>query len=115
MAYSEYLAERIENFVKKEVEYETKKMMGGLVFMVFGHMCLGISRDKNTDEDRLMIRCGKEHYDQLLKLPGARIMDFTGKPMKGFLHIYPDGFDHNRDLEFWISQALSFNKTLRQP
>lgn len=65
-----------------------------------------------TGEDRLMIRCGTENYERLLNLKGARIMDFTGKPMKGFLHIYPEGYDSDKDLEFWINHAIAFNKTL---
>jgi hypothetical protein len=36
-------------------------------------------------------------------------MDFTGKPMKGFVYVYPEGFDMDDQLEFWIDLALAFN------
>ena len=83
--------------------------MGGLIFMVNTKMCVGIDIDKSTGLDRLMVRVGKAAYEQLLANPGSREMDFTGKLMRGFLFIDPDGFDHDKDLEFWISKALEFN------
>ena len=85
-------------------------MMGGLIFMVKGKMCIGIDIDKKTDQDRLMVRVGKAPYDQLLFRKGSREMDFTGKVMRGFLFIDPEGFDSEEDLDFWINKALEFNK-----
>ena len=75
-------------------------------------MCLGLDIDKSTDLDRLMVRVGKLPYDTLLNQKGSRVMDFTGKPMRGFLFINPDGFDLDEDLEFWVGKALLFNKLL---
>lgn len=114
MAYSEYLADRVRQHLNTSLNVQEKKMMGGLAFMVNGHMCVGISRDKITTQDRLMIRCGKDNYDFLLKKTGARVMDFTGKPMKGFIHVYPEGYDSDNDLDFWVQQALEFNSTLEK-
>ena len=109
MAYSEYLADRIKKHLPGAV---IKKMMGGLIFMVNDKMCVGIDVDKHTQQDRLMVRVGKLAYEDLLSRPGAREMDFTGKPMKGFIFIYPEGFDDETDLEFWIEKALLYNKQL---
>ena len=86
--------------------------MGGLIFMVNAKMCVGVDLDKKTQEDRLMVRVGKINYQELLSKPGSRKMNFTGKPMRGFLFIDPDGFDTEEDLDFWVERALEFNKLL---
>ena len=85
-------------------------MMGGLVFMVNDKMCVGVDQDRKTGEDRLMVRVGKTPYEKLLFKKGSREMDFTGKVMRGFLFIEPNGFDSEKDLDFWIEKALEFNK-----
>ena len=112
MAYSEFLADRVRQRLISEDEVEEKKMMGGLIFMVNGKMCVGIDMDKATQQDRLMVRVGKLPYESLLNTKGSRVMDFTGKVMRGFLFIDPDGFDRDDDLDFWIGKALEFNKLL---
>ena len=60
-------------------------------------------------DDRLMVRVGNAAYEDLLDRPGCREMDFTGKSMKGFLFIYPEGFDNDADLDFWVKKALEYN------
>jgi hypothetical protein len=59
-----------------------------------------------------MVRIGKLPYQELLGQKGSRQMDFTGKPMRGFLFVDPDGFDTEEDLGFWTQKALEFNKLL---
>jgi len=51
-----------------------------------------------------------DEYDEALKEKGSREMDFTGKPMKGFVYIYKDGIDQEEDLEFWLQKVLIFNR-----
>lgn len=109
MAYSDYLADRVRSRLKKAGQVEEKKMMGGLIFMVNQKMCIGVDIDKRSQEDRLMVRVGKLPYQDLLKRDGSRPMDFTGKPMRGFLFVDPEGFDSDSDLDFWVSKALEFN------
>ncbi len=109
VAYSEYQAERIRHRLTNSNLTEEKKMMGGLIFMVNGKMCIGLDIDKNTGQDRLMVRVGKTAHDQLIFQKGSRVMDFTGKVMRGFLFIDPDGFDQESDLDFWVNKALEFN------
>lgn len=86
--------------------------MGGLIFMVNNHMCVGLDIDKKTQQDRLMVRVGKANHDALIFKKGSRLMDFTGSVMRGFLFIDADGFDSDADLDFWIEKALEFNKQL---
>ncbi|NMM48505.1 TfoX/Sxy family protein [Marinigracilibium pacificum] len=112
MAYSEYLADRIRQRLSNSGKIEEKKMMGGLIFMVNDSMCLGVDVDKTTGADRLMVRVGKLPYEELLNVKGSRKMDFTGKAMRGFLFIDPEGFDKETDLDFWVEKALEFNKMI---
>jgi len=107
MAYSEWLADRIRQILsRKQVPFEEKKMMGGLAFMINNKMCVGIIKED------LMTRIGKLYYQEALSQPHARPMDFTGKPMKGYVFIGPEGIDMDEHLTFWIDKALDFNKTL---
>lgn len=110
MNYSEFLADRVKQRLISKGLTEVKNMMGGLVFMVNDKMCVGVDKDRETGEDRLMVRVGKAPYEKLLFKKGSREMDFTGKVMRGFLFISPDGFDSESDLDFWVNKALEFNK-----
>lgn len=111
MAYSTFLADRIERRLQNKGLTDIKKMMGGLIFMVNEKMCLGIDIDKSTGADRLMVRVGKASHDRLIFKKGSREMDFTGKTMRGFLYVDPEGFDSEADLDWWVEKALEFNQT----
>lgn len=114
MAYSEFLADRIRHRLTRcQGIVIEKKMIGGLVFMINNKMCVSINTDKKNGIDRLMVRVNKLHYKDLLKKEGSRKMDFTGKEMKGFLFIDPDGYDSEVDLDFWIDRALEFNEMIK--
>ena len=104
MAYDETLAERLRNTMPQSSRVEEKKMMGGLTFMVNDKMCVGISNDD------LMVRLDPAVYDTALKKKGCREMNFTGKPMKGFVFVNPEGTSNKNDLHYWIDLALDFNK-----
>jgi hypothetical protein len=85
------------------VRFEEKRMMGGLCVMVDGKMCLGVEKQK------LMVRLDPEMYESALKRRGCVPMDFTGRPMRGFVFVKADGLASSRDLEWWIEQALEYN------
>lgn len=112
MAYSEYLVERVRQRLSKVNITDEKKMMGGLIFMVDDKMCLGVDIDKSTGKDRLMVRVGKAAHEDLVFKKGSREMDFTGRVMRGFLFIGPEGFDSEEDLDFWVDKALEFNRSI---
>lgn len=104
MAYDEYLQERIDLLLnEKRIDFNSKKMMGGLCYMVDDKMCFGIIGND------LMARVGNDRYPILLKNENSRPMDFTKRPMNGYLYVSPEGIDLDRDLEFWIQQCLDFN------
>lgn len=110
MAYDEFLADRVRNvFNDKRVSFEARKMMGGLCFMIDNKMCCGIHIDKKTNNSLLMARIGEEAYKKELSKPECLPMDFTGRPMKGYIFITPDGFDMEDDLAYWIQLCLDFN------
>jgi hypothetical protein len=110
MAYDLYLAERIERILSdRKASFYQKTMMGGLVFMVEDKMCIGIVRDRKTNEDRIMARIGGEAQIKHENREGCRPMEFTGRPMKDFVFIYPEGYDLEEDLEFWVDLSLAFN------
>ncbi|MFT6827099.1 MAG: hypothetical protein ACI9Z3_000420 [Roseivirga sp.] len=112
MAFSDFLVDRVRQRLSKANITEAKRMMGGLIFMVNDKMCIGVDVDKTTGLDRLMVRVGKASYPQLLFKKGSQQMDFTGKVMRGFLFIGPEGFDSDEDLDFWTEKALAFNKEI---
>lgn len=104
MAYSEYLADRIrQRFREQKVQFEEKKMMGGLCFMVDDKMCVGVVKED------LMARVGPDLELQNLERLGCRPMDFTGRPMKGYVFVSPEGIDKQEDLETWVDLCLEFN------
>ncbi len=107
MAYNETLAQRVRAALAAQPTVEEKKMMGGLTFMVNGKMCVGILKDD------LMARIDPEVYEVALTRAGCRKMDFTGKPMKGFVFIGPEGTTRKADLDYWIGLALDFNKVAK--
>jgi len=105
MAYDEHLAERISQSLKrKHISFEEKKMFGGVAFMVMEKMCVGVIKES------LMARIHPEIHDASLKKKSCREMEFTGRPMKSFVIVDPEGLDKDKDLEYWISIALDYNK-----
>lgn len=104
MAYNEHLANRTRELLYTKMSVKEKKMMGGLTFMVNNKMCVGILNDD------LMARIDPAVYEKALERKGCREMDFTGRPMKGFVFVGPEGTKTSKDLQYWINLALDFNK-----
>lgn len=104
MAFNEYLEERINSLLnEKHVQFDARKMMGGLCYMIDDKMCFGIIKDD------LMVRVGPNAYPELLEHENARPMDFTKRPMNGYIYVEPEGFDFEADLDFWLQKGLDFN------
>ena len=106
MAYDPGMAERIRNVLGERPGLAEKKMFGGLAFMLHGHMFIGLAGEK------LMARIGPEAYPEALKKKPVREMDFTGRPMKGYVFIDDKGVEKDADLEYWVNQCAGFVATL---
>ncbi len=105
MAYDEKLADRVrEVMAAHEKNIEEKKMFGGLCFMVNDKMCVGVR------EESLMLRIDPEKYEDSLEKPGCIPMEFTGRPMKGFVYVDNTALNTKKKLEYWLNMALEFNK-----
>ncbi|MBL7814195.1 MAG: TfoX/Sxy family protein [Saprospiraceae bacterium] len=103
MAYNENLADRIRLVLATQPDVEEKKMMGGLTFMVNGKMCVGIVKEE------LMVRLNPDIHEAVIEKNGCREMDFTGKPMKGYVFVAPEAIEQDKDLSYWVQLALEFN------
>ncbi len=106
MAYDEGLSQRLREALQDQPGVTEKKMFGGLAFMVHGHMCCGV------EGGNLMVRVGPDQYEDSLSQPHARPMDFTGRPMKGFVYVEPQGLDSDPRLREWVDRGLKFVSTL---
>jgi TfoX/Sxy family transcriptional regulator of competence genes len=106
VAYNEQLAERIRAIVGDGPALSERKMFGGIAFMLNGNMFCGITRDD------LMVRVGPERFEEALASPGARPMDFTGRPMKGMAFVGPEGYAKDEQLRGWVEQTLDFARSL---
>ena len=107
MAYDEGLAERLRGALDGERGLSEKKMFGGLTFLLDGKMCCGIVKDE------LMVRIPADQHATALNRPHARPMTFTGRPLKGFVFVGPDGFDSDRSLAGWVALGVSAAKSAK--
>ena len=104
MAHDEFLTDRIRKAIRDQhASFEEKKMMGGICFLVDGKMAAGVVKNK------MMARIGPDNHEQALARKGCVEMDFTHKPMKGFVFVEPEGTDLDADLDYWVGLCLDFN------
>ena len=102
MAYDEKLAERMRRALAGKRKVTERQMFGGLAFLVDGKMFTGIIKTE------LMARVGPERYDDVLKESHVRPMDFTGRPMAGYVFVAPQGCRTSVTLERWIQWSLEY-------
>ena len=101
MAYNEGLAQRVREALGSRRGVTERRMFGGLAFLLDGKMFAGISGSK------LMARVGAERYRDALALHHVREMNFTGKPMKGYVYVEPQGLAEDSELLAWVSWCAS--------
>lgn len=106
MAYDLELAAKVTEILAEQTDVTERKMFGGIAFMASGHMCCGVTNDD------LMLRLGPEGAEKALKDPHARPMDFTGKPMKGYVFVSKQGLGSEAKLRKHLEAALGFVATL---
>ena len=106
MAYDEQLATRVRTVLKGQRALVEKKMFGGLAYMAHGKMFAGVLKSD------LVVRVGPEANDTALKEPHTRQMDFTGRPMKGYVFVSPHGIKSAAQLRKWLTKGLDFAASL---
>lgn len=106
MAYDEQLATRVGEVLPDPSLVAERKMFGGLAFLVRGNMSCGIIGD------RLMVRVSRDSHEAALAQPHVRAMDFTGKPMRGFVYVEPAGIATAADLLEWVHGGVAFAASL---
>jgi hypothetical protein len=99
MAYDERLAERIRHVFGERRDITERKMFGGLAFLLQGRMCCGI-----VGSD-LMVRMTDDEFNTVMLGPHVRPMDFTGKPLRGFVYVSPRGFRTATALRTWLARG----------
>lgn len=106
MAYDERLAHRIRQALAEQDGIAEMRMMGGLCFTLHGNMLCGVAKSD------LVVRVGAERYEHMLAQPHARPMDFTGRPIRGFVFVGPGGYRTDRMLRQWLERAAEFASSL---
>ena len=106
MAYSESLAERIRLILRQRRDIVEKKMFGGIGFLLNGNMLVGVWKQS------LIARLGPEQGKAALRETHVGPFDITGRPMKGWVLIEPDGVDSDRQLSAWLEKSIEFVETL---
>jgi len=106
LAYDENLAQHIRSHLTRVPGLVEKKMFGGVGFIINGNMACGVHGPD------LILRVGPEHYEQIISQPHVRIFDMTGRPMKGWVLVAPEGTSSEEALVSWIQQGVAFALTL---
>jgi TfoX/Sxy family transcriptional regulator of competence genes len=106
MAYDKQLVTRIRKLLHNKTGIEEKKIFGGLTFLVRGNMACGVT------DDVLVVRVGRDHYEQALRVPHARACDLTGRPLKGMVMVDPTGVESSGDLQAWVERGVRFASSL---
>jgi len=106
MAADELTAQRVRALLASRPDVTERRMFGGVAFMVAGNMLGGVNKD------HLMLRVGPDQHAEALRQPHAGPMDFTGRPMRGYVTVRPEGYAADADLERWVETALAFVTTL---
>jgi len=106
MVYSARLATRVRRMLAESDGADEIKMFGGICFTLRGHMCCGV-----VGED-LVLRVGPKAYEDTLRRPHARPMDFTGRPLRGMVYVGPEGCRTQPALRAWVERAVGFVSSL---
>ena len=106
MPYDERLATRVRAILARRRRITEKKMFGGLSFLAAGNMACGIVGDE------LMVRVGPARYADALARRHVREMDFTGRPLTGYVYVAPAGLRTRAALATWVDLGLSYARTL---
>jgi len=103
MAFDEKLAERLRKQLDDVPGVVEKRMFGGIAFLLNGNMCVGVH------QDALMVRLAPDATEAALRRAHARVFDLTGKPMKGWVLVGPEGIKTAASLRKEVGKTLATN------
>lgn len=106
MAYAQQLAHDVRTRIGDHPGLTEREMFGGIAFMIGGNMAVGVTGSE------LMVRVGKDAHDEAVSRPGARIFDFSARPMRGWIAVEPEGFASDGDLQGWVDQGVAYAESL---
>jgi TfoX/Sxy family transcriptional regulator of competence genes len=106
MAFDDALAVRVRALVAGTDGAVEKRMFGGLAFLVHGNMSVGVHGPD------LIVRIDPAETEAALKLPGARVFDLTGRPMKGWLLIASGALARSSELSKWVQRGVAYAQSL---
>ena len=106
MAFDESLAARIRDALARKKGVEEKKMFGCICFLLNGNALAGAWKD------RLIARLGPDEGETALLEPHVRAFDITGKPMRNWVAVEPEGVEDDGQLKAWVKRAIKFVRTL---
>lgn len=106
MAYDQRIADDIRARIGPRPDLTEREMFGGIAFMIGGNMAVGVSGGE------LMVRVGKDAHDEAEARPGARIFDFSARPMRGWIAVAPEGFATDAALHRWVDQGVAYAASL---
>jgi len=107
MAYSERLAERVDEMLARRRGFDRKKMFGGVGYLLYGNMCVGVWKEW------LIVRMGEEGAAKALNRKGTKPFDITGKAMSGWVMVEEKALGGTK-LDSWIDIAIAFVRTLEK-
>lgn len=102
MPFDAGLAERIRGVLARKKNLVEKKMFGGVGFLLNGNMLVGVWKDS------LIVRLDPADYEAALRKPFTKEFDITGRPMKGWVMVTPDGLADDSSLIEWTKIATDF-------
>jgi hypothetical protein len=106
MAFDESLAARIRAALTRRKGIDEKKMFGGVCFLLNGNLLVGVWKDS------LIARLGPDEGEAALLEPHVRVFDITGRPMRNWVLVEPEGVEDDDQLRAWIERATKFVRTL---
>ncbi len=111
MTYSESQAVRVRRMLAGRKGISEKEMFGGIAFLLDGNMCVGVH-----GED-LIVRIEPARTDAMLREPGAKPFDLSGRPgrpMAGWLLVAPAGYRTEAALQTWVARGVGYAATLER-
>lgn len=100
------LRARIAAYLRARDDVTEKSIVGGLGFTWRGNLVCGVMGDD------LLVRVGKDRFDELVTRWGARPMTMAGKRSTAWILVDEAHVSDDTMLASWLDEAVSFAATL---